>query len=179
MEKFYLTFGTKYPTVTHPHWPDATSKGWVLIEANDEAEARHLAMSAFGPYWSMLYEARRFNEAQNKRHYYPLGKIGYITTDENTVNDPWTIDLKFTASDPRYYGEEPDGHLGNRVEGRLLPECDPNLEFYDVEYFHDRCLPEGYGMFEKITETDAHVLNFEMDWANPWTCAVCGEPLNK
>jgi hypothetical protein len=34
-------------------------------------------------------------------------------------------------------------------------------------------------MFEDIFEVDTHVLNFEMDWANPWKCPVCGRELNK
>lgn len=180
MEKFYLTFGVQYPRVPHPYWPGADGKGWVLIEANNYEEARDLARQAFGLSWSHLSTAKHFDEAQMRRRYYPLGKIGYITTAENTVSDPWTVDLSLTPSDPRYYGQETEAHLGNRVEGRLKQDNQPNWGApYDVEYFHDKCLPDGYDMFATITEVDVHVLNGEMDWANPWVCPACGNGLDQ
>lgn len=173
MEKFYLTFGTKYRHEPHPHWPGADPDGWVLIEASDEGQARSLAMSAFGPYWSMLYEARRFDEIQNRLRYYRRGQIGWLHQSHET-----DVPLRFSTSQPEYYGEESAGHLGNRVEGRLLPDHDPMPGMYDVEYFHDPCLEAGMEMFETVTEIDANVLNSEMDWANPWKCQVCGRNLN-
>jgi hypothetical protein len=179
MEKFYVTFGQKYLHEPHPHWPEAHPDGWVLIEASDGEAARTLAMSAFGPYWAFMYDAQRFDEESMKMRYYPKGEIGHITEEAGSPTDATDVPLIFNSSDPGFYGENPDGHLGNRVEGRLKPEHDPMSDMYDVEYFHDKCLSDGYGMFEDIFEVDTHVLNFEMDWANPWKCTVCGLELNK
>lgn len=81
MHAFYLTFGVQYPEVPHPRWAGADKDGWVKILALDYDDARNVAVSHFGPHWSMLYPAAHFPEEYHKRRYYPKGQLALLTAE--------------------------------------------------------------------------------------------------
>jgi hypothetical protein len=60
MKEFYFTFGSNHPC----------KKGWVVIEAEDEAVARHEMSEHFGLRWSMCYLEPPDAE------FFPRGEIG-------------------------------------------------------------------------------------------------------
>jgi len=60
-EKFYLTFGQRYP------WRD----GWVEVEAINYDMARKAVIEIFGKSWGWLYKEGEFD-----KKLFPDGKIG-------------------------------------------------------------------------------------------------------
>jgi hypothetical protein len=182
LQKFYLTFGVQYSHLPHPTWPGAHPDGWVLIEAVNEDRARGLAYLYFKQNWSMLTPENHFPAELNKRQYYPLGEIARIRVGESTVpgNRCWFEAPAYAeqingTSDPLYYGVMTNARVGCRIEGHLKE--DPDTEMYDVEYVHTECFPAGLALFSGIMETDENVLAFELDWAQPYPCPVCGVSL--
>lgn len=173
MPNFYVTFGQKYRHEPHPMFKDAHPEGWVRVEAVDEYEARNLIASCIGPVWSFIYDERRFNPEAAKMRWYPKGELASITEAGASTE---ALVQRYTPSAPEFYGVSNREPIGNRIIGKLK---ESPSEFYDVEYFHDYCLAEGYGLFSHIEEVDTNVLAFEMDWANPWMCAGCDERLGQ
>lgn len=55
MEKFYATVGIKYRDTGHPLAPQLTSTGYVVIEANNESEARVALIQRLGTDWAFIY----------------------------------------------------------------------------------------------------------------------------
>ena len=61
MNKYYLTFGQKYP------WRD----GWVEVIATDLNEARQKVIKIFDRNWSALYSEENFDKSS-----FPDGQLG-------------------------------------------------------------------------------------------------------
>ncbi len=61
MKNFYLTFGQKSPF----------RDSYVLVVANNYAQARKEVFYIFGKFWSSLYEEEKFNA-----DFFPEGQIG-------------------------------------------------------------------------------------------------------
>ncbi|ALY10876.1 hypothetical protein WILDE_94 [Arthrobacter phage Wilde] len=171
MPNFYITFGQKYRHEPHPLFKNAHPDGWVRVIAATETEARNLVASYIGPAWAFCYDEQRFDPEAMKMRFYPKGELALVTMDG--VSDEALVQ-RYSPSSPEFYGQHPGDHLGNRIVGKLL---ESPSEFYDVEYFHDDCLAEGYGLFAHIEDVDTNVISFEMDWASRWTCAVCKREL--
>lgn len=58
MKSHFVTFGQRYRTHPHPVDPRCSPDGYVRIKnATSDEDAQNQAMKAFGPYWSMVYNA--------------------------------------------------------------------------------------------------------------------------
>ncbi len=55
MAKFYVTVGIKYRDTGHPLEPKLTSKGYAVIEAETESEARAAIIQKLGTDWAFIY----------------------------------------------------------------------------------------------------------------------------
>lgn len=75
MATYYLTFGPKYATEEHPHFPHAHPDGWVEITANSELDARNEVYNCLGYKWAFIYNDKNFNPVM-----YSAGRIA--TLDE-------------------------------------------------------------------------------------------------
>jgi hypothetical protein len=171
MPNFYITFGQKYRHEPHPMFDLAHPDGWLRIVADDETQARNLVASYIGPAWAFIYDEPRFDPPAMKMRWYPLGELASITADGATA--PGLVQ-RYSPSSPEFHGVDPRDHIGNRIVGKLL---ESPSEFYDVEYFDDECLSDGYSLFASIESVDTNVIAFEMDWATPWVCAGCNREL--
>ena len=71
MKKFYVTFGQKYRNEPHPQkgHPD----GWFTFYADNEEDARKMALDYLGNRWAFMYEENEFS-----RRFYPLGQLKEI-----------------------------------------------------------------------------------------------------
>lgn len=76
IKDFYVTFGQQYREKDHPNpyngvvpHPD----GYFVVEAQDETQAMHIAVRAFGGRYSNVYPAETFTN-----HWYPFGELGRI-----------------------------------------------------------------------------------------------------
>lgn len=78
MEKFYLTFGSRYAYEPHPTFPAATPDGYVTIVAEDYSTARAFAFETFGDRWSSIYE-----EHEALLDFYPVGELESFTVTPN------------------------------------------------------------------------------------------------
>jgi hypothetical protein len=172
LRKFYVTFGVQYAHEQHPYWQGADPDGWLLVLAPDEEAARNLVRTFIGLKWAFLYDASRFNESEDRRHF-PKGELAQIDTNGGirTAKGGVPPTPRFGTSDPEYYGTEADEVVAARIEGHL--KVDPDTEKYDVEYVHRGCLAEGLELFSGIMESDAAVLASELDWSVPYECPVC------
>ena len=60
MSRYYVTFGQKYRQEQHPvlgaAYGCAVPDGWVVFEADDEAQARNKIFAALGHAWAFVYD---------------------------------------------------------------------------------------------------------------------------
>lgn len=55
MEKFAVTFGSRYNHEPHPVDPRITGKSFIVVEAYDETHARERIYALLGERWAFLY----------------------------------------------------------------------------------------------------------------------------
>lgn len=67
----YITFGAQYSHEEHPKWPQAHPDGWLTIEAENEIQAREIAVALLGLQWSTSYTAETLEP-----RFFPRGEIG-------------------------------------------------------------------------------------------------------
>lgn len=63
MKRWYLTFGQTSPL----------KDGWICIEAQNEIDARALAIEQYGKKWGFLYEEGEFEPG-----FFPQGELGIL-----------------------------------------------------------------------------------------------------
>lgn len=169
LTKFFLTFGVQYRHEQHPFWAGAHPDGWLTVMAPDEDAARRLIRPYIGNRYAFIYEESRF-----KPEYHPLGELAVITARGSDRED---LVAQFGESDPEYYGRDSNEVVAHRIEGILAVDSDTdaiaNLG-YEAETFHRGCADEGRAMFKSVSEEDDRVMAFELDWAVPHECPVCG-----
>ena len=69
---FYVTFGQKYRTERHPHFPAAHPDGWFRLTVVNYENAKVVAGMLFGEDgYSMIYRKSEFEE-----QLYPSGELG-------------------------------------------------------------------------------------------------------
>lgn len=174
MASFYVSFGVGYATSLHPYWMGAHPDGYLEVVAPDEEAARLLVRSYIGLKWGHMYD--RKPEWAKRGALAIIGIGGYVWSAEGVV--PPTP--KFTTSSPEYYGHEDTELVAARIEGELLENSDQdaldNLG-YEVELVHRGCLNEGIAMFKEVTEVDSRVQAGELDWSQPYSCAVCEQSI--
>ncbi len=76
MSNFYITFGQKYRSMTHPSFPKAHPDGFLVIVAPTYEEAREYAFRRLGDRWSMIYELRP------NSLFFPLQELGRWTYEK-------------------------------------------------------------------------------------------------
>jgi hypothetical protein len=67
--KYYVTFGQMYRWKLHPSDPRIHPDGFVVINADCEADARDIAFRSFGQDWAFIYD----KEPEQK--YFPKGVL--------------------------------------------------------------------------------------------------------
>jgi len=111
MERFVLTFGSRYATIEHPVLPDAQPDGWYVVIARDLEAARHLACAAIGTAWSDLYP-----ESVHDPSYYPAGQIGtlmiVVTPAGSTEQEKVKVQLHMLREVLRAQVSTDPGHAG-------------------------------------------------------------------
>jgi hypothetical protein len=56
MKEFAITFGFQYDREPHPFFSLAHPQGFIVIEADDEEDARMMAYAHLGSAWAFIYE---------------------------------------------------------------------------------------------------------------------------
>lgn len=186
LHPFYVTFGVRYSrtpdyygTETHPYWPGADGRGWVRITAHTQDQAMTLAQAYFGEHYAFCYPADKFDTTAD-REYYPLGELAVIELGNLAIEGDGPKPI-VTTSEPQLYGVAPGTTIGARIIGRLKQGSDEDAVEkvgYDMEYVHREHFMAGVELFDVVDEVDQNVMAYEMDWANPWDCAVCRRPLH-
>lgn len=78
--KFAVTFGSQYRNEPHPNWEAAHPRGYVIVEAPDETEARFMVFERFKSAWSFIYWMGG-PDWKNSEHLYSRGALGLLTKD--------------------------------------------------------------------------------------------------
>lgn len=73
MPKYYVTFGLKYATETHPHVPGINPDSYVEVDAISELDARTEVFNIFGDKWAFIYNESKFNKDS-----FPRGKFATL-----------------------------------------------------------------------------------------------------
>jgi hypothetical protein len=174
LKSFFVTFGVGYAYTEHPYWMGAHSEGYLEVVAPDEEQARALVRTYIGLKWSHMYDRRP--------EWAKRGCLAIVSTDGSSWSASGVAHPtpRFGTSDPEYYGHDSTELVAARIEGELLENSDQdaldNLG-YEAELVHRGCLNEGLAMFKEVTEVDSRVQAGELDWAEPYSCAVCEQSI--
>lgn len=87
MAEWFVTFGQRYRTETHPVFADAHPDGWVTIVADSEEQARRVAFGLLGRQWAFLYPSTYTELDQGLRpgrkwaELFPRGELARIVAE--------------------------------------------------------------------------------------------------
>lgn len=80
MARFIGTFGTQYGREEHPAVPGITGNHYVLVIADNLAEAHQLMDKTFNQAWAFIYPAEEYSSGDLEK-FYPAGSYGILKTD--------------------------------------------------------------------------------------------------
>lgn len=94
MADFYVTFGQRYRTESHPADPRITPDVWIRVEAADEPQARQLAYRVLDIRWAFLYDHAEFSPAS-----FLGGELGVIRQEIDEDGQPVVVMITTAAAE--------------------------------------------------------------------------------